>query len=628
MGAEKNQSSFVDRADGPLPTVARYRILAQLGTGGMAHVYLAVMHGDRGFNKLLVLKIPRDTVTSDPTLLAMFMDEARLAARLNHPNVVQTYEVVSEGGRDIIVMEYLDGYTLHEVQVRARRAGKTVPTWMHLQVLSHALTGLHYAHEAKNFDGKPLELVHRDVSPHNIFITFDGQVKVLDFGIAKAATSTHETEAGTFKGKVRYMPYEQLACEPIDRRADIYAMGSIIWEAAVGDRLWKGMSDVEVIRHVLDDKVPMPSDVKPDVIPELDAICRKAMARNKEERYATCLELQNDVDAYLATLSSHPSRRVIEFMEELFAEDRAERQKLIERQLARAAILTSGEFDLPSGQTPASAGLPLIGAALAQGSGTDSASGARPANGSSTSTTDSVTASTRQPHRRPLWLLLLAVFGIGGLILVMRLGKTPAPAGTAAGPPSTAASAEPQLLSIRLGADPPGARLFFDDALLADNPHAMSAKKDGSKHILRGEAPGYVTKRVEVTLDEDKTITLTLDKEEPQAAASTHSAAATPRPTTPAGTGVKPRGTASAGAGPASAERPADGPPGFLSLDTYPWTRVSEGGRVLGQTPLVHVSLPAGEHTLVLENPDQNLKQTLTVTIKSGETYSRRLAFK
>src|SRR5260370_1330933 len=184
----------------------KYKLLAELGRGGMANVYLAVARGPSGFNKLVVLKSLRSDLAGDPELLSMFWEEARLAARLNHPHVVQTYEVGEYAGRPVIVMEYLEGQTLANVLQRAKGQMSLA---LHLRVIIDSLEGLHHAHELTDFAGKALGLVHRDMSPQNVFITFDGQVKVLDFGIAKVVNSQAQTSTGVLKGKVKYMAREQ-----------------------------------------------------------------------------------------------------------------------------------------------------------------------------------------------------------------------------------------------------------------------------------------------------------------------------------------------------------------------------------------------------------------------------------
>lgn len=177
--------------------IGKYHLLATLGRGGMAEVFLAVIQGPAGFSKLVVLKELRPELSSEPEFLSMFLDEARLAARLQHPNVVQTNEVGHEGSRHFIAMEYLDGQPLSRVLSRMRGQ---LPLPLHLRVLSETLAALHYAHELRDFDGTPLAVVHRDVTPHNVFVTYDGEVKLVDFGIAKATDSSTETRTGVLKG--------------------------------------------------------------------------------------------------------------------------------------------------------------------------------------------------------------------------------------------------------------------------------------------------------------------------------------------------------------------------------------------------------------------------------------------
>src|SRR5579859_6512235 len=206
------------------PYDGRYRLLAELGEVGMGNVYLAVARGPGGFNKLCVLKVLRPLLAQERASVKSFLSEGRLAVRLSHPNVVQTFEVAENAGRQAIVMEYLEGRSLAQIAERAQ-GERAMPIAMQLHVLGCVLAGLHYAHELSDFDGKPLGIVHRDVSPQNVFVTFDGQVKLLDFGIAKArhAGSVH-TSTGIVKGKIRYMAPEQMSGETVDRRADLFAV--------------------------------------------------------------------------------------------------------------------------------------------------------------------------------------------------------------------------------------------------------------------------------------------------------------------------------------------------------------------------------------------------------------------
>jgi tRNA A-37 threonylcarbamoyl transferase component Bud32 len=319
--------------------IGRYRIVLPLGQGGTADVYLAVANGPSGFHKLVVLKALRKCFSDDPDFRAMFLSEARLAARLHHPNIVQTNEVIEVDGVPTLVMEYLDGQPLSQVIVRGRQGGFSLS--MQLRVLIDALAGLHCAHELTDFDGTPLSVVHRDVSPHNLFVTVEGQAKVLDFGIAKLERSNVETEVGTIKGKLRYMAPEQIAGAKLDRRADIYAAGVVLWEAVVGERMWRNCPEDEIRARVRAGDVPMPATVRPDVSVSLDRICRKALAFRPDDRHATAQELADDVERALqerGNAAGVTQRDIGATVARLFADVRAETKVAIERKLGRASM--------------------------------------------------------------------------------------------------------------------------------------------------------------------------------------------------------------------------------------------------------------------------------------------------
>jgi serine/threonine-protein kinase len=327
--------------------VGKYRIVSQLGQGGTADVYLAVADGPAGFQKLVVLKVLRKSLAGDPEFRAMFLSEARLAARLHHRNIVQTNEVLELDGVPVMVMEYLEGQPLSQVIVRGREAGFSLG--MQLRVLVDALHGLHAAHELADFDGTPLGVVHRDVSPHNLFVTLAGEAKVLDFGIAKLERSLVETEVGTIKGKLRYMAPEQIAGERVDRRADVYAAGVILWEALVGERMWKGCFEPDIRARVLRGDLQMPQAVRADVPPALDRICRRALSLSPAERQATALQLADDIESALPEVGSRASHREIgATVARLFEDVRAETRGAIERVSKTHAVV-----DGPAGTAPA-----------------------------------------------------------------------------------------------------------------------------------------------------------------------------------------------------------------------------------------------------------------------------------
>jgi eukaryotic-like serine/threonine-protein kinase len=278
--------------------LGKYRLIAKLARGGMGDVYLAVAQGPGGFHKLVAVKEMRPDFAGDERYVAMFLEEARLAARLAHPNIVQTYEIGTDGGRHFMTMEYLEGRSLYRVHKQLSSRGG-LPVGAHLRVIAEALLGLHYAHELRGFDGEALAIVHRDVSPLNVFVTFDGQAKLLDFGIAKAADSSLETQAGVLKGRLAYMAPEQATGGAVDRRADLYAVGVMIWEAVAGRRMWPGLSDVEIFTRALGDGPPALLAVCPGAPPELAAICARALARRPDDRFPTAAALLEDLDRHL-----------------------------------------------------------------------------------------------------------------------------------------------------------------------------------------------------------------------------------------------------------------------------------------------------------------------------------------
>ena len=264
----------------------------------MGVVYLAMAQGPGGFAKLKVIKRLRPDLGGEPAAVQMFLEEGRLSARLNHPNVVQTNEVGFDGKHYFLEMEYLEGQALSALTRRAAASGGLpIPTAVY--VLAQTLAGLHYAHELRDHDGNALRVVHRDVSPHNVFVTYDGQVKVLDFGIAKAAGSSTETKTGFVKGKVTYMAPEQVARKALDRRVDVFGVGVMLWEAIARGRMWGDLDDFEIFLKLRSETIPSPRSVRPDVPDRLEAICMRALARDPNERYATAAEMQHALEEWL-----------------------------------------------------------------------------------------------------------------------------------------------------------------------------------------------------------------------------------------------------------------------------------------------------------------------------------------
>ncbi len=328
-------AGVVDRSSVEL-VAGKYRVLMPLGQGGTADVDLAVAEGPGGLNKLVVLKRIKAALVSDDQVREMFVHEARLCARLNHPNAVQVLEVAACDGLPVIVMEYLDGRSL--AATRARAQFRLNPE-MQVLILADALGALHHAHELTDYDGRPLRVVHRDMTPQNVFLTFDGHVKLLDFGIAKLNDSLINTQAGVVKGKLRYMPPEQITGAALDRRTDVFAAGVILWEALTGARLWDSLPDATIMNRILAGDIPRPSAVNQDVSPALEAICLRALAGRPCERYQTAEALQLALLEALEACPTRPTRRdLCALMSSCFAAERERTRCIIQVELGHVSL--------------------------------------------------------------------------------------------------------------------------------------------------------------------------------------------------------------------------------------------------------------------------------------------------
>ena len=281
-------------------TAGRFRVLAKWGTGGMADVYLARQGRRGGFDKLVALKVLREHIAEDPEFRAMFMEEVRTAALLNHPAIVQTFDSGQLGSRLYMVMEFFNGESLVRFARVVRREEGAFPAPLAAAIVKEVAEALHYAHTLRDLSGVPLELVHRDVSPSNVLISPEGRVKLLDFGIAKFATQVDSTRAGILKGKYAYMAPEQIAGEPVDHRTDIYALGVTLWQLLTGKKLFVGDSEIEVLRGVMNQAIPVPSSAGADCGPQLDAVVMRALSRNPSDRHETALEFARDLMTFLA----------------------------------------------------------------------------------------------------------------------------------------------------------------------------------------------------------------------------------------------------------------------------------------------------------------------------------------
>jgi len=317
----------------------KYRRLAVIGHGGMADVHLVVARGVGDFHKLLVLKELRPGFADSAEHRAMFLHEARIAARMAHENVVQTYAIDDSGGRPCMTMEFLDGQPFH--RVLRRLAPEGLPLNLHLWVLAEVLAGLHHAHELCDYDGRPLGLVHRDATPHNVVVTYAGQVKLVDFGIAHGAEDEGSTAVGTFKGKASYAAPEQARGEPVDRRTDLFAVGVMLWEALARRRMWPGLSEVAIVQRLREAEIPALPEETP-CEPELRALCERALAPELAGRPATAAEFAEALTRHIP--GPRPSRRELaRLVSQAFTSERDALRRLIAVQLRGAPAVDADD---------------------------------------------------------------------------------------------------------------------------------------------------------------------------------------------------------------------------------------------------------------------------------------------
>jgi serine/threonine-protein kinase len=322
---------MVPEAASAARVVGRYKLYGEIGGGGMATVHLARMAGSAGFGRVVAVKRMHRDYARDPAFVEMFIDEARVAARVHHPNVVQTLDVVADQGELFLVMELIHGVAL----TRLLRVGAIAPR-IACSIASGMLHGLHAAHEAADESGEPLEIVHRDVSPQNVLVGSDGVARVLDFGIAKATGRQHATKDGVIKGKCAYMAPEQITNVRVNRQCDVFAASIVLWEALTGQRLFRAETARDTLARVVALPIPAPSTKNPAISPELDAIVMRGLEREVDARYATARDMARDLERLPIAQQSE----VGEWVASVAEDDLAKRSALI-------ATIERGSTSLP-----------------------------------------------------------------------------------------------------------------------------------------------------------------------------------------------------------------------------------------------------------------------------------------
>jgi serine/threonine-protein kinase len=502
--------------------IGKYRLVAEIGHGGMADVYLALAPGPNGFNKMVVVKELREA-SHDESTLAMFLDEARIAARLNHPNIAQIYEVGYHGtGQPFLALEFVDGQSLQAV---LRRAKRDVPRPVLLRVVSDVLSALDYAHGLADFDGAPLQIVHRDVSPHNVIVSYDGFGKLVDFGIAKASLRNVVTQAGVLKGKVAFMSPEQAAGRPVDARSDLFSVGVMFYQAVTGRRLWGTSQDMAILVRLAGGHLPELDESLAEVPEALAAIVRKALAPNPDDRYESAAEFQADLERYGQIGQGLASRREVgAYIASLFAAERASLREVLD-QRARESRDPSEESSLPrlqflsggtiSTESSSSGSVPktsLTGALLPGGSMAPPSRGGALRRGASVAALLALGFSAA-------YFLRAGASKSGPSAPGAAASVSPlAPSLASAGPPTTVvtppgsnptAASAPASVRLTVEARPPQARLSINDRALPTNPATVTVAANTEQQV-RAEAEGFAVSLQSITPGRDESLVLQL----------------------------------------------------------------------------------------------------------------------
>jgi len=566
---------------GPLPApweialthVGKYQLGRKLATGGMAEVFLAKAEGPMGFEKTLVLKRILPHLAEDPQFVGMFLSEARLAAQLNHPNIVQIFDFGQSDNAYYLAMEHIDGMDLRTLSLMARQRGMQLPPPVCAKIVSSACEGLAFAHDfVEPATGKPLNLIHRDISPDNILLSRQGAVKVVDFGIAKASTQGHKTQTGMVKGKIAYMPIEQLQGQPLDRRVDVYSLGIVLYELLTGQRPFDASTDVSMMQAILFEPLVPVTLRRADLPPALTQILDRAICKVREQRYPDCRAFQADLERYILSTgepigpwqlaqvitqlsseaTSAPTEDFVFAATAMSPTSRAEGTPL-------ESTLISGRHEPPSMVVGASAVLPGVSETPAAPSAPLPPQTPLPLERKVAPAP--APALAIRPNRTGLWVALggLALLAAGGGVLLFRGGTPVAPPPAVVVAPTPTPSTPPEVEAE------PAAPVPTPPAPVAAAPEALPS-----------EAP----------------------------AQQLPPAPAEPAPVEPP---------------PAPVVRRQESQKGKLEFRIRPYATVFLDGKALGQTPLAPVSVSAGSHTLRFINRELGKDVTRTFDVKAGK---------
>jgi eukaryotic-like serine/threonine-protein kinase len=470
----------------------RYLLHDPIASGGMASVHLGRAVGSVGFTRTVAIKRLHPHLGRDPEFVSMFLDEARIASRVQHPNVVSTIDVVAYEGELLLVMEHVLGESWWNIMRAARAMGCDIPLDIVSAVTSGMLNGLHAAHEARAESGEPLEIVHRDVSPQNVLVGSDGVARVVDFGIAKAISRVSSTRDGELKGKLAYMAPEQILRHRVDRRTDIYGAAVVLWESLTGARLYKADDAAGVIMAVLQGEVTPPSILRHEVPIALDDLVLRALAVDASARPATALELAAALESIVPPA---PARKVADFVARVAADRLDERRRLVaevEQMPSGAMLVDDGDAGVPSSR-PMSAELPasLSGAILSVAE--------KKALAAADTSVSLVAPSPIEPPKpaakraaKPVLLALVLLLGVLTVVMIVALLRSTVPAAASfIAPVATDVSSSAQAVAVGAVASVPAAETIAaaSSAPPLASALATSARKGAPRHVRPSTIP-------------------------------------------------------------------------------------------------------------------------------------------
>lgn len=636
----KSGANLMDenRTEYKLPRLfGKYYLLELINVGGMAEVFKAKMFGVEGFEKIVAIKKILPEVAEDAEFIRMFIDEAKISVRLQHPNIVQILELGKIDESYFIAMELVNGKDLKTIRKRLKRVDLLMPVEQSAYIVSQVCDGLDYAHRKTDDKMNYLNIVHRDISPQNMIVSYEGTVKLIDFGIAKAKSKSTKTQAGMLKGKFSYMSPEQVSGQPIDRRSDIFSLGVVFFEMLTGKRLFLGKNDVETLEKIRKAEVPPPSVFNSSVPPELDRIVLKALAKDRDERYQWASDFSEDLKKFSFTTGNSFSRQdMMNFMGEFFADELEEEtakleeyQKIQKPSDSHYAQSYNNNYRPPatkenthhdtemaipksSRRLPVLLAVLLILAALAYFGfsllETKKETASILIDSPEKSTIVVLNEGTMYQKRCETPCKIEGILPGEHQLTLTKAGFVPVKEtislrqGEIFNKSVKMYKIGEQKTMITVKSDPEGATIFVNDVRKSVSPTVVDDIPVGLDVILRVEKQGYFPYEQnigKIPANVNKEVSVILK----------------PMKNAPAATTSQQAKKVETGKRPAVSQKET----AFISINSRPWANVYINGKLIKATPIIKHPLPAGSYKIQFKNPKFNIDKTFPVELSSGE---------